>query len=199
MAITYPTSPKFRAIDLKMVDPTVVFRAQSGKRVSRKVGGQYWSFTLTYPPLKDSEFSPVRGAVVRARGQYETFTVIPPNLATPQGTQTADTVVAASTAIGNTSIPISGATIGATIKSGDVLKFSNHAKVYMIVEDTVADGAGLATLTITPPLITAITITTTTVKHANVPFTVALTNAMQEIKTDVAGFNRYELDVEEVF
>jgi len=199
MAITYPTAPPFRGIDLKFKDPTTVFRAQSGKRISRKVGGQYWMLTLSYPPLRDSEFSPVRGAIAKARGMYETFTVIPPNLATPNGTQTADTVVATSTAIGNTTVPITGATVGATLKAGDVVKFSNHTKVYMITDDSIADGLGAATLNIIPPLITAVVATTTTVKHSNVPFNVALSNDMQSMKTDVAGFNTYELDVEEVF
>jgi len=199
MSITYPSVPPFRGINLKLKDPTIIFRAQSGKRLSRKIGGQYWSLTLSYPPLKDSEFSPVRGAIAKARGMYETFTVIPPNLATPNGTQTASTTVATSTAVGNTAVPISGATIGATFKAGDVAKFSNHTKVYMITDDATADGSGAATLNIIPPLITAVVATTTTVQHSNVPFTVSLSGDTQEIKTDVAGFNMYELDVEEVF
>lgn len=199
MAITYPTSPKFNSITLRMNDPAVVFRAQSGKRIARKVNGHYWMFTLTYPPKKRSDFSPVMAAVAKAQGQYQTFTIIPPNLATPQGTQLSDTTVSTNTSAGATSIPIQGAGAGATFKAGDILKFSNHNKVYMITDDSTADGSGLATLIINPPLVSAIVATTTTVKHTNVPFNVALSGGIQEIKTNVAGFYSYELDLEEVF
>lgn len=199
MSITYPTTPSFRDITLKATDPTVVFRAQNGRRIARKVSGHYWSFVLSYPPLTRELFAPVMGAIIKARGQYETFTVVPPNLATPQGTQLADTAVSANRSAGSTSVPISGAGAGKTFKVGDILKFSNHAKVYMLTADATANGSGVATLTITPPLVSAITATTTTVKHANVPFTVAMTNELQEINTNVAGYYTYELDVEEVF
>lgn len=197
MAITYPTSPPFKGINLRMNDPTTFFRAQNARRIVRKAGGQYWMLTLSYPPLKRDEFSPVLAAVVKAQGRYQTFTVIPPNLATPQGTQTSDTTVSATTAVGNTFIPISGAGASATFKAGDVLKFSNHNKVYMITDDVIADGSGNATLEIIPPLIEEVVITTTTVKHSDVPFTVSLSNDVQEIQTNVSGFYSYELDVEE--
>jgi len=199
MAITYPTSPPFKAVNLRMNDPAIMFRSQSGRRIVRKVSGQYWLLTLTYPPKKRSDFAPVIGALAKAQGQYQTFTVIPPNLATPEGTQTSNTTVATTTAVGATAIPISGAGAAATFKAGDILKFSNHTKVYMLTDDSTADGSGLATLNINPPLLTSVTATTTTVQHSNVPFTVSLSNGVQEIKTDVAGFYTYELDVEEAF
>jgi hypothetical protein len=162
------------------------------------VAGQLWSFVLTYPPMSKATFAPVLGAIAKARGSYQTFTIIPPNLKNPLGTQTADTVIATNTAIGSTSIPISGATVSATFVAGDIIKFSNHNKVYMLTDNTAADGGGLAFVSITPPLITAIT-TSHTAKHTNVPFTVALSGELQEFKTTVDGFIRYELDVEEVF
>lgn len=199
MAITYPTSPPFKAINLRMNDPSIVSRAQNGRRIARKVSGHYWMLTLTYPPKKREDFAPVIGAVAAAQGQFQTFTVVPPNLATPQGTQTSDTVVAASASAGATSVDLSGAGASATFKVGDVLKFSNHSKVYMLTSDSTADGGGLATLTFNPPLVSAVTITTTTIKHSNVPFNVALTGGIQEISTNVSGFYSFELDVEEDF
>lgn len=198
MSITYPTTPGFRDIDLKMKDPTIAFRAQNGRRIVRKVNGHLWSFTLSYPPMKREDFSPVIGALAKARGEYDTFTVIPPNLATPMGTQIANTTVGGNKSAGSTSITLSGGTVGATFKAGDVVKFSNHTKVYMITDDSTVGGGGTATINIVPPLTTAIT-TSHTAQHSNVPFTIALTNELQEIRANVAGFYSYELDVEEVY
>lgn len=199
MSVTYPSTPAFRAVNLRIIDPTIVFRSQNGRRITRKVGGQLWAFTLTYPPMTKDQFKPILGALAKARGMYQTFTIIPPNLATPSGTQLSDTTVATSAAVGETSISLSGATASATFKAGDVIKFSNHNKVYMITDDATADGSGNATVSISPPLVSAITATSHSAKHSNVPFNVALSNDIQEIKTDVFGLNMYELDVEEVF
>lgn len=199
MSITFPSTPGFQAIGLKMNDPTIIFRAQNGRRVARKVSGHLWTFTLSYPPTKRDLLYPVVGAIAKAQGQYQTFTVIPPNLANPSGTQISDTTVAASKVIGSTAIDLTGATIGSTFKAGDVIKFSNHTKVYMITDNAIADGSGNVTVNIVPPLVSAITMATHTAKHKDVPFTVALSNNIQEFKTNVAGFYSYELDVEEVF
>lgn len=196
---TYPTSPGFRSVNLKLNDPTITFRAQSGRRITRKVSGHLWGMTFTYPPMTKEQFRPVLGFLAKLRGVYNTFTVVPPNLATPIGTQTADTTVAASAAVGATAISLSGATALATFKAGDVVKFSNHTKVYMITDDATADGAGLASINVSPPLLSAVTITTTTAKHSNVPFTMALVNSLQEVEANVVGHYTYELDAEEVF
>lgn len=198
MAYTYPTSPGFRDITLRLDDPSISFRSQNGKRIIRKVSGHIWSGTLTYPPMTAATFAPVRGFIAKLRGEYNTFTIIPPNLATPQGTQTTDTTVAANASAGAITANISGGTVGATFKAGDVLKFSNHDKVYMITDDATVSGAGTATLNFVPPLVSAIT-TSHTAKHSSVPFTMALTNKIQEFKTSVDGLNMYELDMIEVF
>jgi hypothetical protein len=198
MSITYPLYPQFRDIDLKMKDPTISHRAQNGRRIARKVSGQLWSFVLTYPPMKRESFYPVIGALAKARGEYDTFTIIPPNLATPIGTQTTTVNVGGNYSAGTAAVVLSGGTVGATLKAGDVLKFSNHTKVYMVTDDLTVGGAGTATINITPPLVSAVT-TSHTIQFSDVPFTVALVNELQEIKANVAGYYSYELDVEEVY
>lgn len=186
----------YRAVNFRDIDPTLVDYSQSGKRVVRNIGGQKWTFTLSFPPMTKAQFKPVLGFVAALRGQYGTFTIIPPNLKTPLGTQTADTAVAANKAVGATSIDLSGGTVSATALSGDVIKFSNHDKVYMLTSDATFDGGGLATVAIKPPLVTAIT-TAHTVKHSSVPFTMALKGSEQEFSTGVYELYRYELDCEE--
>ena len=153
---------------------------------------------MTYPPMSKTTFGPIRGFIGKLRGRYNTFTVIPPNMATPNGTQTSDTTVASNASAGATSVDISGAGASATFKSGDVLKISSHDKVYMLTDDSTATGGGLATLNFVPPLLEDIT-TAHTIKHSNVPFTMALTGEVQEMRTRVDGLYTYELDMEEVF
>jgi len=196
--IDYPVDPAFREITVSSKDPTVIHRAQNGRRIARKVDGHIWTLTLTYPPMKRSTFAPVLGAIAAARGAYDTFTVIAPNLRTPEGSQTADTAVAANAGAGSTSVDISGAGAGATFYAGDIMKLSNSSKVYMLTASETADGGGLATVSFMPPLVEACT-TADTMKHSEVFFTVGMTADVQEFKTSVSGYIKYELDVEEVF
>ena len=193
----HPNVP-FNAINLSIPDTTFQSVSQSGQRVSRESGGgSRFSFTLSYPPLSPERAFLLRAFVTSLRGSLNTFTVSIPTMRTPQGTQTADTAVASDTSVGSTSIPINGATPSATFKTGDAVQFSNHTKVYMITTDTSADGGGLATLSISPPLQAGITSATETVKHSGIEFTVYLKNSLQQFKTRVNSFTAFELDVEE--
>ena len=88
-----------------------------------------------------------------------------------------------------------------TLKAGDFVKFASHNKVYMVVADATADGSNEATITIEPPLITALA-DDSVVTYDNVPFTVHLINDIQEFGTvgadkDGNVLYQFELDVEE--
>lgn len=193
---SFPTTPKFRAVDFRTVDPVLMTRSQNGKRYVRKVSGHRWEFTLSYPPLQKEEFKPVFGFVNKVKNAYTPFTIIPPNFATPSGTQIVDTTIAASASAGASSVSLSGATAGATFVAGDVVKFSGHDKVYVLTDNATADGSGNATININPVLVEDVT-TDMTAKHSDVPFTVAIKNVPQEFSAGVTGLYSYELDVEE--
>ena len=84
---------------------------------------------------------------------------------------------------------------------GDFVKFASHNKVYMVVADATADGSNEATITIEPPLRTAL-VDDSVVTYDNVPFTVHLTNDIQEfgvVGADGSGnlLYKFEIDVEE--
>jgi hypothetical protein len=98
---------------------------------------------------------------------------------------------------GATSITLGGTGTG-TLKAGDFIKFANHDKVYMVVADQADISTG--TLTIEPPLTTAVS--SSTIVYDNVPFTVYLTNDIQEfgvVGNDKDGnlLYQFEIDLEE--
>jgi len=187
----------FRAINLKMNDPSITFRSQNGRRVSRKVGGHLWSFTLTFPPMTKEKFRPVIGFIAGLRGSYSTFTVVPPNLAVPQGHIITSGVIGTAAA-GATQVDVSNNTGGTIeLRMGDIIKFSNHNKVYMLTTDvTIVDGQN-ELVGVSCPLLQSVSSTPLT--NNQVPFTVALNNDLQEIKTEVNGLYTFELDVTEVY
>ena len=99
--------------------------------------------------------------------------------------------------VSGSSITLGGTGTG-TLKAGDFIKFANHDKVYMVVADQSDISTG--SLTIEPPLTTAVS--SSDIQYDIVPFTVYLTNDIQEFGVVGADKNgnalyQFEIDVEE--
>ena len=85
MSGTFPTSPAFNSLNVKSVQHTYVSRALSGRRQARQLGGQFWKMTATFPPMTRAQFAPIYAFVVKQRGRYESFTIVPAVISTGQG------------------------------------------------------------------------------------------------------------------
>ena len=136
--------------------------------------------------------------IMKQRSSKEDFTITPPELKNARGNVSGTVLVNGSHAVGDTTIAVDAMT--GTLKAGDFLKFA-HDKVYMVVADVTADGSNEATVTIEPPLITALA-DNSSVTYDSVPFKVHLTNDVQDfgvVGSDKDGnlLYQFELDVEE--
>ena len=89
--------------------------------------------------------------------------------------------------IGATSVNVDG--FSGVLKAGDMVKFSNHSKVYMIT----ADRSGAGALAIQPALRVALT-NDLVITYDNVPFTVRLNNDVQSYSLESASLLDYEVD-----
>ena len=78
--MSLPTSPVFQSANIKSVDPTLFSESVSGRTQARKVSGQRWEVTATYPPMTKADFMPVYSYVVSKRGTLSTFTMRIPGL-----------------------------------------------------------------------------------------------------------------------
>ena len=140
--------------------------------------------------------------IIKQRSQKENFTIIPPEIEAARGVETGTLAVNGSHTVGDTTIAIDGfaADTANRLRAGDFIKFNGHTKVYMVVAD-VTSSSGAATVTIEPPLTTALS-DDEAVAYDNIPFTVHLTNDVQEfgaVSADKDGnvLYQFELDVEE--
>ena len=191
----------FNAINFKSNQKTLFSETDSGKTFRRQVQGQRFSFTLSYPTLTRSDFAPIMAFIVKQRSRKENFTITLPTTFDSQGNETGTLLVNGSHTAGDTTIAIDAfAGDGAgRLKAGDLIKFA-HDKLYMVVED-VTSSSNSATVTIEPPLTTALS-DDESVTYDNVAFTVHLTNDVQEfgaVSADKDGnvLYQFELDVEE--
>ena len=197
MAGAFPISTaQFTSLGIKSIQNTIISKSVSGKKLARQIDGQRWAFTIQIITAKRSDvYGELMAFIVKQRSGKENFTIVPPEITDARGTASGTPNGTASA--GATSITLAGTGTG-TLKAGDFIKFANHDKVYMVVADQSDISTG--SLTIEPPLTTAIT--NSDITYDNVPFTVHLTNDIQEfgvVGSDKDGnaLYQFEIDVEE--
>ncbi len=190
MSGTYPTSPEFRSIGFSSEQKTITSTTDSGKMFSVQVDGQRFKFSATYPPMRRSDFAPVIAFIMKQRSQKETFQIALPDLKNAKGDVSGTVLVNGAHSAGDTTIDVDGMT--GTISAGDFVKFAGDSKVYMVVADATAS-AGSATLTIEPPLRSALS-DDASVTYDAVEFTVRLTSDIQEFNTGDLDLYRFEVD-----
>ena len=197
------SSSAFSTMGIKSIQNTIISKSDSGKKLARQIDGQRFAFTAQIIIGKRSDvYGELMAFIMKQRSRKENFTIIPPEIEDARGNETATVLVNGVHAVGDTTIAMDAfASDGAgRFKAGDFIKFASHDKVYMVVSD-VTSSSNAATVTIEPPLTTALA-DDSVVTYDNVPFTVHLTNDIQEfgaVGADKDGnlLYQFELDVEE--
>ena len=200
MSGALPTSPAFADLEIQSLQKTIVARSISGRRQVRQIGGQYWKLSASYPPMTRTDFAPIWAFMVKQRGSFDTFTVVPPVIGTPQGPGGGTPLVDGASQTGRT-IVTDGWPTGGTLtilKAGDFIKFANHTKVYMVTSDAICDTNGDATISIEPALLTS-PATDTAITYSSVPFTVYFDNDTIEFSTDQTGVYQFKIEMCEAF
>ena len=197
------SSSAFSTMGIKAIKHRIISRSDSGKKLARQIDGQRFAFTAKIIVGKRSDiYGELMAFIIKQRSRKENFTIIPPEIEDARGSETGTVLVNGVHAVGDTTIAMDAfASDGAgRFKAGDFIKFASHDKVYMVVSD-VTSSSNAATVTIEPPLTTALA-DDSVVTYDNVPFTVHLTNDVQEfgaVGADKDGnlLYQFELDVEE--
>ena len=200
MSGTFPSSPAASDVSVQSIEPTLVSTTISLKRQVRSRGGQRWLLNVSFPPMTRAEFAPIYAFSVKQKGQYETFTYVPPTISTTRG-DSGETILVDDTGVvaGDTSCDIDGMTVSTSniLRAGDFIKFSDHTKVYMVTEDVSSDGSGEATLNFHPAAVQAIA-TNSTISIASVPFNVSFQDDVREFGTNYSNLYSYEIALIEV-
>ena len=204
MSGAFPISTaKFKTFGIRSIQPTIISKSISGKKLSRTIDAQRWAFTISIiTSTRATAYGELMAFIVKQRSGKENFTVVPPEIEDARGSETGSVLVNGNQSAGDTTIAMDGfAGDGAgRFKAGDFIKFASHTKIYMVVSD-VTSSSNAATVTIEPPLVADI-VNNSAVTYDDVAFTVHLTNDVQEfgvVGTDKDGANlyKYEFDVEE--
>ena len=197
------SSAAFETMGILSKQDTIISKSLSGKKLSRSIDNQRFAFTASIIIGKRSDiYGELMAFIIKQRSGKENFTIIPPEVEDARGVETGTLAVNGSHTAGDTTIAIDGfaADTANRLRTGDFIKFNGHTKIYMVVAD-VTSSSNAATVTIEPPLVSALA-DDETVSYDNIPFTVHLTNDIQEfgvVGADKDGnlLYQFEFDVEE--
>lgn len=197
----FPVSNGFRAVRFRQKTITKKTETASGRVIRATNAVTKWTGTLTFPPIPYEEFMAVQAFVARCQGPLNEFDLVIPEVSTHASHSGQITSVRVDASAGATSVEVVSDNTNKTIlHAGDVIRFPNHTKVYMVTEDATTDGAGETTVYFTPGLVTAVDSNSAgePIVINNVPFRMILTNDIQEYGYRNDGFIEFEIDVEEV-
>lgn len=192
-----PTLPGVEAVDMRMVERTLLDETDGGAHVARLFGAPRWAFTLRYPALTQDEFRPVSAFLQALRGPLTAFEVLVPLESDPRGVATGIPVVSGAGQSG-LSLVTSGWTPSITgiLRAGDPVVVAGHTRVLRLAADTNSSGTGTATLTFTTPLMhTPANAAALTVR--SVPYRVRLAAPLQRYRIAAPNHYDFELDVVE--
>ena len=199
MSGQFPTSPNFRSINFKDNRPTLLNQTLSGRKTARQIGSQYFSFTVQMPPLQQEKAQEVFAFLQKQKGSFEDFTIVAPLDNVGASRFETDILVNGSQSAGDASIQLDGfaASTSGALKAGDLIKFANHSKVYMVQSNIDSLGDGSLTVLISPNLVASLS--DNEAVTVNKPsFTVYLENNEIMYSTDASGFYSISFDVREV-
>lgn len=201
----WPSTPGFQSVDFGAQSQTRVTETQSGRTVRFSTASSKFAARIRYPKIGTTTFRAVQAAATRANGSLNSFDIILPTISdTKTGLSSQTVKVSTAASVGASSIGItSDATSTTILKAGDVVRFENHTKVYMVTTDVSSNGAGVATMGIFPNLITALDDDSaggnTSVTVHQVPFRMFIDKDLQTFKYSNDDFVTVELDlVEEI-
>ncbi len=199
MSGQFPTSPNFRSLNFKDNRPTLLNQTLSGKKQVRQIGSQYFSFTVQMPPLQQEKAQEVFAFLQKQKGSFEDFTIVAPlgNLGAGKGET--DIQVVGSQVVGDSQIELDGFSASQTgaLKAGDLIKFANHSKVYMVRSTIDSEADGTLDVLISPNLVASLA--DNEAVTVNKPsFTVYLESDEIMYSTDASGFYSISFDVREV-
>ena len=179
-----------KSISLQSNQQTVRTQALSGRTQVRSFGGQYFSGTIVFPALNPADSRKVFNFLVSKRGSLTQFTIAPYNMTQVSGSQSTSEAISTGTyAVGNRSVT----TVGSSeFAAGDLIKFSNHTKAYMVTSHSGN------TLNFEPGLVTAVTNAHTVESGSNFFMTVRIDNDINQLEMNESTFSNIKFNFFEV-
>jgi len=202
----FPSSPGFTTANFRQNTVTKTVQTQSGRTVRASNATTLFTGTLAFPTMSAAEFRPIQAFIALSQGKLNEFDIVIPvvsqsisaNRAAVDGNVTVETDSAGNHSVGDTTIKVqTPLNSNNVLKAGDVIRFANHTKVYVVTTDCNSEANGEAIINIQPGLVESVS-NGEAVTTNDVPFRMILDNDIQEFSYTTEQYTNYEIDVREV-
>lgn len=149
---TTPAGPGFVSQTLTNNTPGMMHPLNSGESVSVKFAGDYWTINVSYPQLTIAEGNNIFPFLYSLQGTFTNFYIQLPTMANPQtgvwDTSSNISIAKGSiTAVAPNKIRVpSWSTRGGNLSAGDLIKFDNSNKIFLVSIVELASDIMLLTL-----------------------------------------------------
>lgn len=199
MSGSFPVSLGIRTESIESRFVNMVNRAQSGVRSVANITSHLWAIRITTIPMARADWQQMEAFLTKQKGRFDTFTYVSQSKTLALGAVSGSPQVVGAHSAGDETIAIDGfANSTLVLKAGDLIKFENHNKVYMVTADATSDGGGAATVSIVPGLVNTLA-DNEALSYDSVPFTMALVRDAIVIDAAVDGFVVFDIEMEEQF
>ena len=110
MSGAFPISnSKFETLGIKSIQPTIISKSISGKKLSRTIDAQRWAFTISIiTSTRATAYGELMAFIVKQRSGKENFTIVPPEIEDARGSETGSVLVNGNQTAGDTTIAMDG-------------------------------------------------------------------------------------------
>ena len=196
---TFPNIP-FTNMSLSSNNPTRVTKSINGIEQRDALGSQYYSLNVTFQNLSKANQRTLMGFIDEMQGPLTAFDIaLPSYLGNSTGVYTGTISVPGSHAVGSTTVNITTPTAGVgdiVLKAGDLVRFSNHSKVYSVKSDRTANPPSAVTLTLNQALRSAVS--AVTLVHQSLTMSVRFADDISNFQVDQREYATFSLTFNEV-
>ncbi len=192
----FPSNIRFLEIGMREHNQVSVSRTAGLYRDRSKKPGHAYAFSVVTQEYKygSDEAMDLMCFMESLQGPYHVFDIVFDVVSFPRG-NVKNEAGKAILHVNGTDILTGGWTPNRQnlFKRGDVIRFSNHSKVYRINNYVSSDANGNASINLTKPLLKPLS-GGEFIQYNGVPFTVALDSEPQDVTLDGDQFIQYEFD-----
>jgi len=152
--VTFPTALSVKSLTWSQVRLDTAFSSAFGSQ-SVEVAAPLWGVSLASDIMQETDSGAWQALLMQLRGQTNQLLLWNIGRPVPQGTMRGTMTLNTAAAQGDVTLSIIAATQASkTLKAGDMLGLGSGVaqQVVMIVADATADGSGIISVTVEPPL-----------------------------------------------
>lgn len=139
-----------------------ISKSIGGVRQARRSGTTLLTFDMSFSNLTRAQSAQLWGFIQTQNGQFGVFDFAPPLLKDSLSSNAPATATVNTAAAARQSTVILGGFLAnrLVLNAGDLIRFANHSKTYVVASDVVSNASGIATINLAFDLIRPLTVGT---------------------------------------